>query len=395
MNWTLFIIVAGAFQGILLSLVIFKKHRNEKANVWLSAFILTFALITLSDVFDRTVEMHQNGALLHLFDWSIFLLGPFLLMYLREMTGEKYQKRNGWFLHFLPAAITLLIYVLFYTMPSNGKIEMVLTEQREEAVGNPGFLVLLIAAQTMFYFLYGFMILSRYSRRLKEKYSAIEKRNLDWLKIFIGIILLTWIIWIFAIYTSSGLARIMDDMCFPIVVYIFGYIGISQVDMGQVRAALSSSDGGDIESKVQSISTVDKKDDKAVIRYERSSLTSEKAEILKQKLDTLMLHERPYLEDDLSLRELADRLEVFPHHLSQLLNEHYGQNFFDYINSYRAQEVKNMLLNPNQKDESILSIAFTCGFNSKATFNAFFKKQTGQTPRQFRAQCESQKAQST
>jgi AraC-like DNA-binding protein len=391
MSWTLFIIVAGALQGILLSLVIFKKHHNEKANVWLSAFILTFAFITLSDVFDRTVGIHQNSALLHLFDWSIFLLGPFLLMYLREMTGEKYQKRNGWFLHFLPAAIALLIYVLFYTMSSVEKIKIVLMEQREEAGGNPGFLVLLIAVQMIIYFLYGFSILSRYSRRLKEKYSAIEKRNLDWLRIILGINLLMWIIWIFALYTSSSIARILDDICFPIVVYLFGYIGISQTDMGQVRTAISSIDSGDIESKVQSISTVDKIEEKAVIRYERSGLTSDKAEILKHKLDTLMLNERPYLEDDLSLRELADRLEVFPHHLSQLLNEHYGQNFFDYINSYRAQEVKNMLSDPNQKDESILSIAFTCGFNSKATFNAFFKKQTGQTPRQFRADCESKK----
>ncbi len=163
--------------------------------------------------------------------------------------------------------------------------------------------------------------------------------------------------------------------------------------MGQVRAALSSSDGVDAESKVQNISTDDQNDENTFIRYERSGLTADKAVGLCQKLDQLMIHTKPYLEDDLNLRELADRLEVLPHHLSQLLNEHYGHNFYDYINSYRIQEVKKILSDPSQKDESILSIAFTCGFNSKATFNAFFKKQTGQTPRQFRANYESQKTQ--
>lgn len=391
----MFVIVAGAFQGILLSLVISKRHHNKKANVWLSAFILTFALITLSDVFDRTVEMHQNSTLLHLFDWSIFLLGPFLLMYLREMTGEKYQKKNSWFFHFLPAAVALLIYFLFFTMPSDEKIKMVLAEQLEQAGGNPGFLVLLIAIQIMYYFVCGLMILSRYSRRLKDKYSAIEKRNLDWLRIFVGINLLTWIIWIFALYTSNNIVRLLDDICFPIAVYLLGYVGISQADLGQVRSVISTNEDGEIEEKEQSDSTVDKKKGKKVTRYERSGLTADKALTLRHKLDHLMLHEKPYLEEDLDLRELAERLEVFPHHLSQLLNEHYSKNFFDYINSYRAQEVKSMLSDPSHKNESILSIAFSCGFNSKATFNSFFKKHTGQTPRQFRAQYKSQKIQST
>lgn len=62
MSWTLFIIAAGAFQGIILYLIILRKPFNNNANVWLSAFILDFALLTLSDVLDCTIDIHQNSA---------------------------------------------------------------------------------------------------------------------------------------------------------------------------------------------------------------------------------------------------------------------------------------------------------------------------------------------
>lgn len=386
----MFIIVAGALQGIVLSAVISTRiHSNKNANIWLSAFILCFALLTLSDVLDRTIDMHHNSALLHLFDWGVFLLGPFLLMYLREMTGERYQKRNAWFLHSLPAALLFLVFVVFSVMPSDEKIRIVLSDQREEANENPGFMALPVTVQIACYFSWGLIVLFRYSRRLKEQYSAIEKRNLNWLKMFIGINLLMWIVWIFALFTSSSIARILNDIGFPITAYLLGYASISQLDLSAVRAAILSGDGiADMNTNGGPEGNT--KTEKTAGRYERSGLTPEKANALRQRLDQLMVRERPYLEDDLNLRELASRLKVLPYHLSQLLNEQYGKNFFDHINTYRAQEVENMLSDPNQKAEPILSIAFACGFSSKATFNSFFKKYTGQTPRQLRALCEPQ-----
>ncbi|MBN1396924.1 MAG: helix-turn-helix transcriptional regulator [Bacteroidetes bacterium] len=384
MNWILFIIVAGALQGILLSLIILRKQANREANIWLAAFIMSFAILTFSDVLDRTIQLHHNSALLHLFDWGILLLGPFLLMYLREMTGDKYKKKNSWFLHFLPAFIAFLIYFIFYSMPSDMKIKTVMDDQIEQANGNPGFLALLITLQIACYFIWGLAVLFRYSRHLKEHYSATEKRNLTWLKIFVVINLLIWFIWLFALYTSSNIARILNDIGFSISVYLLGYVGIGQIDLGHVRTALLYDENSRAEEKYQNNKKNNYKNDRPASRYEHSGLTTDRAAALRQKLDSYMIQDKPYLEEDLNLRELADRIDVLPHHLSQLLNEHYNKNFFEFINSYRVQEVKKMLSDPNKKNESILSIAFSSGFNSKATFNSFFKKYTGQTPRQFR-----------
>jgi AraC-like DNA-binding protein len=392
MNWMLFVLVAGAFQGLLLSIALLRKnHKNEKANRWLAAFIFVFVALTIGEVLNRTVEYHNKSALLFLSDWMIFLLAPLMFMYIKEMTGERNEIGAKLLLHLIPSLFFLLLLLPIYFMPSSIKIKIAIDDLTPQKDILSNVLSLIIFTQMGIYILWGFAILRRYSRRLREHYSDLGQRNLRWLHTILAINMALWILSLLQIFTSSDVISVLNDLAFPIVVYVFGYLGLAQADLEPVRAAIAEDVEVTIAASKQNDTTPDRKPDESANRYVRSGLTAEKAAILKQKLDTLMLNERPYLEDDLNLRELADRLEVFPHHLSQLLNEHYDQNFFDYINSYRAQEVKNMLSNPTQKDESILSIAFSCGFNSKATFNTFFKKQTGQTPRQFRADCESKK----
>jgi len=97
-----------------------------------------------------------------------------------------------------------------------------------------------------------------------------------------------------------------------------------------------------------------------------------------------MTEEKPYFEGDLTLQKLADRLSISPHHLSQIINDKIGQNFFDFINSYRIEEAKKLLLDPRGELLTILAISEETGFNSKSSFNNAFKKYTGQTPSQFK-----------
>jgi AraC-like DNA-binding protein len=89
---------------------------------------------------------------------------------------------------------------------------------------------------------------------------------------------------------------------------------------------------------------------------------------------------KPFLEPELTIYKLAEELKVPRHHLSQVINEKAQKSFFDFINSYRIEEVKKLLADPKMANRNILGIALDCGFNSKATFNAAFKKFTGMTP---------------
>lgn len=105
-----------------------------------------------------------------------------------------------------------------------------------------------------------------------------------------------------------------------------------------------------------------------------------------------MRSELAFLEPELSLLELAKRIEVSQHTLSQTLNVHFGLSFFEYINSLRVQEVQRCFADPAYADQSILEIALASGFSSKATFNATFKRLTGLTPSENRSQLVGQQA---
>ena len=99
-----------------------------------------------------------------------------------------------------------------------------------------------------------------------------------------------------------------------------------------------------------------------------------------------MEENRSYLNRNLTLSELSKELSISPHLLSQLINEHFSNNFNDFINNYRIDEAKRLLGNPEFNNLTIASIAYDSGFNTLSAFNAAFKKFTGKTPSQYKAQ---------
>jgi AraC-like DNA-binding protein/multisubunit Na+/H+ antiporter MnhC subunit len=106
------------------------------------------------------------------------------------------------------------------------------------------------------------------------------------------------------------------------------------------------------------------------------------------RLADLLQRDRIYLENELSLAQLGGRLGIQPYQASELISRRYGEPFFDLINRHRVEEVKQRLEDPAYAHYSILGIALDCGFNSKSSFNAAFKKFTGFTPSQYRTSKE-------
>jgi AraC-like DNA-binding protein len=124
--------------------------------------------------------------------------------------------------------------------------------------------------------------------------------------------------------------------------------------------------------------------DLSVKKYEKSRLTPERSERYLGKLLNFMGTERPFMDGDLTIQKLAEKLSIPAHHLSQTINERLGQTVSDFINSYRVEEAKKKLLDPALKHLSVLGIAEEVGFNSKSSFNSVFKKHTNMTPSEFR-----------
>jgi AraC-like DNA-binding protein len=117
------------------------------------------------------------------------------------------------------------------------------------------------------------------------------------------------------------------------------------------------------------------------IWQQRSEKMSEaELEGLKNRLEQLMQQQQPYLEPELSLSDLAQRMGLSTSVVSAVMNTGYGKNFNDFVNSYRVERVKALLHDPTYSHLSLLAIGLEAGFNSKATFNRAFKKLTGIAP---------------
>lgn len=91
----------------------------------------------------------------------------------------------------------------------------------------------------------------------------------------------------------------------------------------------------------------------------------------------------PYLDPDLSLRSLAEQIEIHPNQLSWLINDQLNKNFNEFVNHYRVDAFKRIAIDPKNAGITIMGLAYDCGFNSKTVFNTYFKKETGLTPKQF------------
>lgn len=109
-------------------------------------------------------------------------------------------------------------------------------------------------------------------------------------------------------------------------------------------------------------------------------LTDETADAYLEKLERFISEESPYLNPNLTLRSLADQMEIHPNHLSWLLNERKGRNFNEFVNQLRVEHFKQLAADPSNQHISLVGLAYESGFNSKTVFNTFFKREVGMTP---------------
>ena len=124
--------------------------------------------------------------------------------------------------------------------------------------------------------------------------------------------------------------------------------------------------------------------DKAGVKtkYAGSPIDTELSASLMGDLLRVMETDRPYLRNDLNLAALSDMVGASPYHMSQVINQQSGKNFYDFINGYRVNHAaKLLLLDPSV---TITSIAFEAGFNNRVSFNTAFKKQFDMTPSVYR-----------
>lgn len=141
-----------------------------------------------------------------------------------------------------------------------------------------------------------------------------------------------------------------------------------------------------LKAKMIELAAVKKEQNPKTVQYKNSSLTEKDKNYYMKMILDYMENKKPYLDFEINQSELASQLSMSKHHLSEILNLCFDQNFYQFINLYRVNEAQKIMKDPNYKDYKVLAIAYEAGFKSKTSFNRVFKNHTGFTPSEFRKQ---------
>ncbi|HOP63094.1 MAG TPA: AraC family transcriptional regulator [Spirochaetota bacterium] len=117
-------------------------------------------------------------------------------------------------------------------------------------------------------------------------------------------------------------------------------------------------------------------------RYMKSKIKNLDLNVIVKRMKEIMELEKAFSDEDFCLKTLARDLDITPQQLSQILNEKLGKNFNTFLNEYRINEAKKLLI--DEPARSINSIANAVGFNSNTAFTLAFTKHEGVSPSKFR-----------
>ncbi|MBC7568827.1 MAG: helix-turn-helix transcriptional regulator [Spirosoma sp.] len=380
----------GFVQAWVYALLLWIRGRREER---LSDRLLGWVLVGLA--FEIWIYMLGFGGIeifwqrLEFFPRTLtLLLPPLIYFYLRAQfdTGFGFQPRDAW--HFVPFVADTLYHVVVFAMGP------AFVQYWEVSVHNLGInhLEYFGAETQQFLYLYwSFQLYQSYRAWTKTQFSDTESISFRWYRNFLIALFITMVtnllvtlidLWLNLDFWHDWWGNLVT------VVFIY-YVSIEGYAQQQTANKLhfnpNSPITGSIEEQPQTLVTIGTGVGEPVPVID-TNLAKATLPDLPERLAhllTYMTNEKPHLDADLSLTDLARRLHTNSVILSQVINTGTGQNFNDFVNRYRVDEFKQQIRDPANAHLSFLGLALDCGFNSKATFNRAFKKFTGGSPKEF------------
>lgn len=367
--WSILIIILlaqGVFNISLLGVFYVRKREASKLNLFFISLLLLWFLLEFLSV-RQAFKIPLNSFYGTRYG-SWFLLGPLTLFFFQSITEKQWKFTWKKWIQLMPfLVITLVVPFISNESLSYRQIHygmLSVFDYRPKTVT-----VFEYFYSTVFYLQFvhlaayltlNSILIRKYSKALKEQYSSVK--NLVWISSFnyllIGVLSLVSS-YLYILFESDLYSRELDYIyVLPIGLFIYA-----------ISYKLASQEWLPITLKTA----------KANSRF-----SSEEKQHSIKVLESHMREDRPYLINDLRLKDLAESIQLTPHQLSHLINDHYQCSFFDLINKHRVEEAKNLIsLKPSS---TLLEIAFESGFNNKTSFVNAFKKFNGTTPSAFKKQ---------
>jgi AraC-like DNA-binding protein len=356
------------FQLLLLSGFLFSVNRGKtRSNRLLALFFLLLA-INLADGLLVYYSFYERfPALAHLEDGFVFLIGPVLYFYTRSVVYRSFEWRTRDVLHLLPFVAFTVGFQIYYRLQTpeyQSVIQSAIQQQKLPAVFY--YSIVIVYAHVASYLYSAYREIIFYRQHLQQRFSQLQKRNLDWLMFMI--LSVAVMLFISFIYSLLPLATqvLLHWGLIVVIAFVFGFV--NTIVWKALKQPLIFSG---VEEETKSVHNITLFTDSERTEYHR-------------RVQEAIKTGHAYLNSDLTLDELAERTGTSAKKLSQFINDHYQQNFFDFVNSFRIEEAKRIMKTATDPKLTVLEVMYQSGFNSKSSFNNLFKKKTGLTPSEFR-----------
>lgn len=382
----------GAAQGYFVAFILFRlKRGNHQANSLLAAMVLVVSVIlSFSPILIPSVYT-AFPFFIRIAEPMRLLIAPLLFLYVTAQTGGIVNRRS--LIHFAPFVLYVaFLMATFYFQPPEEKIKFL----TENLAGKSKWYNIFLLARSLHFFTYlifSLRLLRTYAKRIRNEYSSIERINLHWLR---NLLAAMWLWWAIQLVVHIGMLlgfpglrslNIIVGLLGTLWMYLLAYTAIMKAD---TFVHVSSAQELLVPLGANGV-LVDVEEHNAMLTSERrrtetSAVREEPQEgiALREHLQHFMEKQKPYLDSQLTLQKLATLSDIPAYRISDILNKHIGVNFFDFVNRYRVEEWKRQIIDVSPST-TIQEVAFQSGFNSKSSFNAAFKKHTGQTPSEYRA----------
>ncbi|MGL1835089.1 helix-turn-helix domain-containing protein [Rhodocyclaceae bacterium SMB388] len=295
-----------------------------------------------------------------------------LLLYARSLMYRDFRLRKEHAIHTLLFWVVGAIFLVeYYLQPTDVKLRILMQRDHPGVLTSP---LLAVAIHLVFLgYLYATIrTINRFGVDVRQIFSNIENKQLAWLRTLLIGYSVVWTVSMFYCLSAHVFRGVAGAEWVVAIGAVTGFVFINYLLLNALRQPIIFSGLSAEEADLLAAGG-------------QTGATSSPDAALVQRLTRHMDEAGPHLNANLTVEQLARQLAVPPRELSRAINQGFGQNFFEFVSAYRVAEAKRRLEDGANTD-SILNVMYDSGFNSKSVFNTAFKKATGLTPSQYRAQ---------
>ena len=388
------ILLISFSQGILYSFLLLVKaiKTGNKSNYWLSLFVFLCSLY-IAPWMLGFAGWYDNQPYRNILFYTplqhLLFIGPITYFYIQSLLNPSFRLTNKNFLHLLPGII-YLCYIIFLWIYDTFIVKEIYFYKNGMDKDFDGWYQNLGLVSMLIYFILCIRYYNLYKKVILQVTSFADTVLFKWVKTFLYSFLLMLILPIlfdvisyFYPEMNSYKGSWWFFLAFSYIMYYIAIAGYSNAIETKIPFQVSVFENKPILLLASNYTTeevtIDIDSSTEIISKEASFET----DLWKDKIQKIITEERLYQNAELTLPDVAKKLETNASVISKTINQGFELNFNDFINNYRIEAVKNSFSNGEHKKSTILGIAFDAGFNSKATFNRAFKKNTGYSPKEY------------